>query len=66
MTFKDWLVLQESSPLTRARTAAATEPPTGPARADYMSKSTPTPHELKRNQEEFDKSHRKKKKRKKC
>jgi hypothetical protein len=60
LNFKDWLLAQESSPLTRSRDAAALG--LAPPRADYMSRSTPTPFVKKNNEEAFKGTHKKHKK----
>jgi hypothetical protein len=61
--FREWLRMQESSPLTRSRDAAALG--LGPPIADFMSRSTPTPWALKNAKAAFAATHKKKKKRKK-
>ena len=48
MSFKEWLAIQESSPQTRSRDAAAKG--IGVPKADYNSRSTPTPWEGEQNE----------------
>jgi len=61
--FKEWLGMQESSPLTRSRDAAALG--LGPPIADYSSRSTPTPWTKKNAEAAFKSTHKKHKKKKK-
>lgn len=62
MSFTDWLQIRESSPLTRKRSEVAKglQPPM----ADYMSRSTPPPGEIKSLEKKFKKSKAKTKKKK--
>ena len=60
MSFKEWLAIQESSPQTRSRDAAAKG--IGVPKADYNSRSTPTPWEGEQNEKAFKATHKKKKK----
>jgi hypothetical protein len=56
MTFKNWLALQETSPLTRKRSEVARglQPPM----ADFDSHSTATPWERKQAKKAFDSTHK--------
>lgn len=63
ISFTDWLLVKEGSPLTRSRKAAADG--TGPLIAGGGSRSTPSPYEFESLTKKLKASHKKKKRKKK-
>jgi hypothetical protein len=57
-TFKEWLAMKESSAFTRSRREAALG--LKPPMADFMSRSTPTPFEMKSLKKKLKKKRKKK------